>query len=452
MTPTRAIFPEVAVARDDNPPISGWRIEEGSSRRGEASCDFGRRVLRVPLGNDDLDRTVRMHELLHLRLSPHRTDVDVSTFDSSTRSRECAEELRINWLLGEVGCDPAILKDGSERFSGQRAGELGNWPEVVYFYAALIGTGGERDFIAGVRKAQPDWARALSPLRRELAEILSRTPLRDITSTTPTESGLPEGYATVTLALARLLDRAAGAAAPRNSDDVKRIKRSLLAGGRRAPSGRFADLVIDGDLTYEPIRSRVGSRGSTYQVSGRECRDPSRVWRDPTQRIFRHRAKRGGGVVLVDQSGSMDLSNEELDALLRVVPGVTILGYSHRPGDLSGRPNAWVLADCSRRVTESPRGNVGNGVDGPALEWAARRAQARDTIVWITDGQVTDSNDHPSEELSAHCADLVRRHRVVLARNLEEATLHLGRGQKITRKLGDFGRLGRALTHSAVVS
>ena len=29
-------------------------------------------------------------------------------------------------------------------------------------------------------------------------------------------------------------------------------------------------------------------------------------------------------------------------------------------------------------------------------------------LVWVTDGQVTDSHDHPDESLTADCAELVR--------------------------------------------
>jgi hypothetical protein len=63
-----------------------------------------------------------------------------------------------------------------------------------------------------------------------------------------------------------------------------------------------------------------------------------------------------------------------------------------------------------RTASLLPGGNVGNGVDGPVLRWAHRTRRSGERIVWVTDGQVTDSNDHPNPRLSRECAELVRRH------------------------------------------
>ena len=80
--------------------------------------------------------------------------------------------------------------------------------------------------------------------------------------------------------------------------------------------------------------------------------------------------------------------------------------------------NAWVLCDRGRLATRSPSGNVGNGVDGPVLRWAASLRRVGEPFVWVTDGQVTDSHDHPDALLTRQCAELVQRHRIRLARDL----------------------------------
>ena len=67
-------------------------------------------------------------------------------------------------------------------------------------------------------------------------------------------------------------------------------------------------------------------------------------------------------------------------------------------------------------------------------------------MVWITDGQVTDSHDHPDLELTRECALLVHRHGIRLARDVAEATKVLRRNRPMTRSgLAAFGRLGRCL-------
>src|ERR1019366_7928190 len=92
--------------------------------------------------------------------------------------------------------------------------------------------------------------------------------------------------------------------------------------------------------------------------------------------------------------------------------------YSHRPGDLGATPNVWVLAERGRVATHCPSGNVGNGVDGPVLRWALSQRRAQESVIWVTDGQVTDSHDHPDDALSEECAHLVLDHHVRMVREL----------------------------------
>jgi len=59
-------------------------------------------------------------------------------------------------------------------------------------------------------------------------------------------------------------------------------------------------------------------------------RYPSRLLTDPQQRAFSHTARRDGGVIVIDQSGSMDVTSQELERLLRSAPQALVVGYSHR--------------------------------------------------------------------------------------------------------------------------
>jgi hypothetical protein len=446
---TATVFLELAATREDLLNIAAWNVSAGQAQRGGASCDFAHRILTVPLGSTQVDRVVRAHELLHLRLSPP-TGSDPHEHGVSARALECAEELRINWVLAQLGFDATILRDGSEKTSGIRVAESGAWQEAVCFYVALIGTGGEKEFLAGIRTLEPTWPKALRALRKEVMTIVDRTALSAATAT-PRDAEL-SGFELLTVPIARLADRAAGAHAPRDDDSWRSYRRSLSPGGRRAPSRRFAELVIDESLEYVAVSGRVGGVGTRYDVVGKAAAHPSREWRDPQRRIFERRRRRPGGVVLIDQSGSMDIADSDLDALLSAVPGVTVLGYSHRPGDQLAQPNAWVLATANSRARQLPTGNVGNGVDGPALAWALQHCGATERLVWVTDGQVTDSNDHPNEALTQECATLVVRHQIRLVRTLPEAAKVLSSPGLRPVSLGEFGRIGRKLGTFGFVS
>jgi len=161
------------------------------------------------------------------------------------------------------------------------------------------------------------------------------------------------------------------------------------------------------------------------------------------QRAFGATRRFDGGVVIVDQSGSMDIDPSELATLVSRAPRALVVGYSHQPGDATSKPNAWILAQHGTIARRFPSGNVGNGVDGPVLRWAISRARPNEPIVWVTDGQVTDSNDHPSDVLTAECAALVARHRIRLVRTFADAAPALARHRPSVHS--DFGRVGRKL-------
>lgn len=443
---TRPVFPNLVVGRSDLAEVEPWSVVPGTSQRGAASCDFSTRRLTLPLGSTPADRVVRAHELVHLRLSPAHLTLDGALSDISERALTCAEELRVNTVLTRLGFATEELRDGSERLSGERLGELNQWAEAVFFYVALHGTGSAKEYLGGVRKVRPEWAKAL----RTLGSTLSAT-LREVSTATMTSTQLrggaavPDGYLDVTARLARIADRVAGAQAPTSAAELQQFRRSLQPGGRRPASGRFAPLVLDAALEYEAIQPRMGGRRTSAEVSGTGRPHLERLLTDPQQRIFSRRRAGPGAVVVVDQSGSMDIPEAELEALLDAVPGVTVIGYSHRPGDAVGRPNAWLLANRGCRARSWPTGNVGNGVDGPVLRYAVALRRDRDRIVWVTDGQVTDSNDHPNDRLSEECAQFVRQHQIALVRALSEVSSVLRSSAVQMVHLKDFGRIGRKL-------
>jgi hypothetical protein len=147
----------------------------------------------------------------------------------------------------------------------------------------------------------------------------------------------------------------------------------------------------------------------------------------------------------------MDIDEASLSKLLGRAPDALVVGYSHRPGDHALTPNAWILAKRGSVVENIPSGNIGNGVDGPVLEWALRQRHGTEPIVWVTDGQVTDSHDHPDERLTLHCVELVRRHRIRLVKELASAGRALSSGSTPRSEWRHFGRLGRKLMETTAI-
>jgi hypothetical protein len=442
------IFPELLSRRDDDNVSGAWTIQECTTMRGEASCNLSEQVLEVPLDSSDLARVIRSHELMHAQVSPHAQHLRKALAEVSPRALECAEELRVNTLLGRLGFDVALMKDGTEKPGGRRVAEAEMWPEAICFLVAVAGTGAEKEFMSGIRQGRAEWLPAMRAIRKRAVSIMSQS-TRVLASTRMNVDGLPSGYAGSTLVLARTLTQTMAARVPLNAEEMRGFRRSLEAGGRRPPTGRFAPLVFDDSLDRHEHRGIGSVRRHQASPTGRVLRYPGRLVTDEQRRGFSTRVARRGGVVVIDQSGSMDLDATALQSLLRRAPHALVVGYSHRPGDLGSVPNAWVLSDRGHVASAFPSGHVGNGVDGPVLQWALRRRIANEPFVWVTDGQVTDSHDHPDETLTLACAELVRTGRIRLARDLTEAEVALRLNRPVsTSSFHRFGRVGRKLVEN----
>ncbi|HTT58563.1 MAG TPA: hypothetical protein VMF33_00815, partial [Acidimicrobiales bacterium] len=337
------IYPELVAGRVDD-EWRAWTIRQGSTSRGEASCNLTERVLEVPLGDGEQARVVRAHELMHARVSP-RVDHLIKALDEvDPRALECAEELRVNVLVGRLGFDLTQLSDGSEKLGARRLAQSGHWAEAVCFYMAVLGTGAERAFLSGIRAGDASWLPALRAVRKRALEIFSLG-ARVLGATDLDESGLPRGYASSTLVLARLLTQTACARLPRGVDELRAFRRSLEPGGRRPPTGVFASLVLDDAMARVRTTPQRVERRWHPATSGTVLRYPGRLLSDDHRRAFGVRRAHRAGVVVIDQSGSMDVTPEELRSLLREAPAALVIGYSHRPGDRGTAPNAWLLCD-----------------------------------------------------------------------------------------------------------
>lgn len=418
-----------------------WTVRAGGIERGSASCNLTHRILEIPLGHDDVSRVVRLHEYMHARVSPLFTDACVLPPDVSLRALECAEELRVNALLGRLSAPTTLLCDGSEKRGAELLAQSGAWSEAVAFFAAVIETGAEKSFLAGIRAHQPEWLAALRAVRRRLMTIMNGCSTAAATDTSVGPSGLPRGYEALTLPFARVLTRAMSARPPRDGDEQKAFRRALEPGGRRPATGSFAPLRWREAPPEEFFRRQQVVRRWRPGTSGPTLRYPSRLLTDPARRGFARRGRGQGGIIVIDQSGSMDVSVDQLATILDGAPDSTIVGYSHRPGDETGAPNAWVMARPGHPGIALADGNIGNGVDGPVLEWAAQYRQPGEPVVWVTDGQVTDANDHPDPALAEACAALVRRYGIRVVRSLSQAGPALRTPPR--PHWAEFGRVGR---------
>ena len=453
MTNVQQAIPEFLERQDIAP--RNWNVIEGAPQRGDAWTEMRTAKMRVPFGADELSRTVRAHELMHAKVSP----VSGEAMEKLEVRQDCliaAEEFRINMLIGHQGFDLSILADGSESTAGKLMGQNDDWNGVVRFMASIAGTHGASGFLRGLKTTNPVFEKNARELQKAILKIWKNAIKRDrgtfrVASTRDVD-GLPQGFLNFTVPVARLLEnlmkpeKADGTPdefGPEEIPDVKQVAK----GGH----GQFANLIEEVLPKPNKVDGRLGRKRMATNI-GKNPRRIHRMLVDPEARVFDKRARGRGGVVLIDQSGSMSLSTDDIWRIIESAPGCVIIGYSHSPGSKT-IANAWVLADRGQVVESVRRGNGGNGVDGPALRFALSKRRNNEPFVWVCDGDVTDgARDDYYDNLNNECARIVKANGIHMVPDVDGAVSALQRvaqGENLpTKAVGRIRRSGVFTTNS----
>ena len=146
------------------------------------------------------------------------------------------------------------------------------------------------------------------------------------------------------------------------------------------------------------------------------------------QRVFRRTTRDYGASILIDDSGSMGFSTEELDQLIEQVPGLIVAAYAG--SRMEGRLK--ILAEGGKRVAASELkvGYGGNEVDLPALEWLAKQPAPR---IWVSDGQVVSPTHGFTPQVALVCYKFAAANKINRAEDVEEARLMLTGKKEVYR-------------------
>lgn len=423
-------MPEFLTRLDEDP--QSWTVGQGTPQRGDAWTDRESHRMRVPFGNDALARVIRAHEMMHAKASPANIAV-ASEHCGTSRSDIVAacEEIRINELVKAAGFDIDVLTDGSEKRTGVELAKMGpaGWNGIVQMVAATANTKASNSLIAGIRSENPALAKAAGEARKTIRKFVKDfhrnnwNPIETMGSTR-SEGLVTAGFASFTEPLVQLVesflipqdDEQPGRDSEGDGEDPMGEIEEVVKAGQR---GVFATLVLDQIPLTKRVDGRIG-RKRIASSTGRHPRRMDRMLTDPERRVFDRRSRGKGGVVLIDQSGSMHLSDADIEQMIAAAPGCVIIGYSHRPGTV-GKPNAWILANRGKVAGEVRSGNGGNGVDGPAVRLAVKMRRKGEPLIWVCDGHVTDGRgDQEYANLSDECARLVVKHGIHMVNHCED--------------------------------
>ena len=217
------------------------------------------------------------------------------------------------------------------------------------------------------------------------------------------------------------------------------VRRSLRErasrGSPKSKSTEWGPMRIDRLSMSVAVQQALAARRNRATDSGAVPRFIHRMAIDG--RIFSHKARAPGGTVLIDASGSMQFSDQDIERILVAAPCATVAMYSGRRG---GGGQLTVIAANGRRAEKSAiaetRNDVGlsNIVDGPALEWLAKQSEPR---VWVSDAQVTGADEDFSLPLFANAMATVKEGRIQRLGNIERAVTEFERMAAGRKAVGD---------------
>jgi len=471
-------FPEPEILSREDTEHGRWTVEGCAPKRGLPHTIIPDRIMHAPVDTSDMSRCIRAHEMMHAKVSPGiEFQAWIDRGIASEEALKSVEEMRVNHLCQKAGFDmKSHLSDDGETADGERGVALRDWRGCVMMAIACAGTASHKKFLTGVRRHDRFWGKCLLDISKRAMREMKKVYAVDLASTkVHADIGIaPMGFAH-TERIAEWIDRIAEqepppppepetekASTPDGDDADENEGDEGVAEGRKlthdnrgkenpqkeegfgerlkgiTPDRGYYDIPRWNELRVEklPLTTLVPGTIGKKRIASNTGRHPRRLHRyltDPEMRIFDRVIKGVGGVLVLDCSGSMDLTKKQIREILQAAPGVTVLGYTDRGND---GPNAWVLADKGRMVDDLPFTGSGNGVDLPAIEWGvAHKQRSGAPVIWVSDGGVCGAGQGSSDALAMQCIKYCIKNRVIVVPHLSEAVEMLKK-----MKRGEKGR------------
>ncbi|MBW2419261.1 MAG: hypothetical protein JRH19_11985 [Deltaproteobacteria bacterium] len=388
-----------------------YRIIDSGSEPGLPSrgvTDMTKRRLFVPLGEDG--RPIARHELAHVHWSPQR----LPRVRYPLIVLQVVEDARINLALERLGL--AVRLDPEQRTHvlhlAHQELKSGKLASFTLRWAASLGTDCAPDLERAAAEAAGTNAAFAAKLVKRVETRLERarkgeviapfkaamTTARELARVLRARGGLDPAFREIAVEISCCL-------ASDDDDGSPRRRLRLPGRGSKSTGADGAEALTPGEM--EVVEAPLGL--ACPQIRG----GLGRPWRPAVEgphlgsfhrwtvdrAVFRRRARRCGGTVLIDTSGSMRLKAEDVDKILEASRGAAVIAI------YSGSGNTGELRVVARRGRRAAREHLepfgrGNIVDLPALGWLARQQRPR---IWVSDGAVTGVDDRPTGALRLAC-------------------------------------------------
>lgn len=404
-----------------------WSVEQGFG-----VVNISEKKLSVPLGPDISDQHVRNHEYFHIRFSPtnigkYRSDDDVSAI-------KAFEDCRVNILGVNSGVEvaKAITEEDMNKFHSSES-SMSPFLKVCLIISTWSYDGYD------------ELLTTLSPFEKKIAEDSISKIVKHVDSFDEVKKlafelvdlfKIPEDKPedigesvreSAAKEKAEELDEASDDSEDEPDEDEVPDEPKLTEKFESDDEDeRLADStglsgkmeIVHCALTIKNVWHKRKNTDTGYVF-----RHPDRVLTDG--RCFSANRKAPFiGTILIDCSGSMRLSTEQIELIVREGCGCTVAGYSGH----GSAGKLQILSENGHMVSELPNFQMGNVIDVPALNWLSEH---RGNKIWISDGGVTGIGDHLKSAITADCANIVDKHEVMNVLDVDSAVEYI---QKIKAK------------------
>lgn len=391
----------------------------------------GEQLLMVPEGRTAHDRVIRLHEALHLNVTPRRKQTCVSE-----AAHQAVEDIRIHTKEWPVTVTLSIRRDTCAVALCDVHTLLHADPERVRSSREMFG------------KAMTIYSRSMAILRQEakhrdcvipsqVAEWVKKAekafgmPMHDLLQQNVVRRAMLGLFNKAEKEFEKLLPPDTPPP-PRSSGDYDPATDTASGEGKEGASldsmsSRMSLKVLEplsvSTANRRPtrIRTNVGMRINAKRLA-------SAFISKSTSRLFLRKHHDAGGTVLVDASGSMHMDEDTLSSVVRNAPAAKVAYYYGHGDGPSSNGLLFVYAQGGKRFAGTPpRSGGGNSVDYWAVKWLLAQPGPR---VIVTDGGFCGGPDAQAGEAMTLLVAAVHRGDITWVSTVEEA-----------QKMFDEGRL-----------
>lgn len=398
-TPTTQ--PEWLTKRHDTNP-ERWRVSSGAPLFGFASADHLDGQIVAPTNSGPMSEILRTYALVQARYGL-TTDSLLEIANDWGTSKKAVELAHVHYLQAvtnkAIGKKPNDWKDGTGTFHADNVTHAKTDSDAFAYALTHIHTAQSNTIGRALSARNRELGETYKTAKKALARLLTNKYEKPATKST---SRMTHTIGELARALDRLLDDADRQKG--HGDESNEKPNPYKPEPKTGDDGQWYPVIPAPVHLNRPHLGKIGTRRLATDT-GKTVRNPSRALTDPSRRVFSRRTTSKSALVVLDMSGSMGYTTEDLDQLIENVRGAIVVGYS--AGD-DESPNFYVLAKDGHRVNEIPDVCGGNGNDGPAFTHAVKKYRKTPTtpVVWVSDGAITGRGDYSTRDLAR---DMVRR-------------------------------------------